>query len=200
MEALRGALSLLLDINIDYYVMVDMAGFVDLVDSIGGVEIEIHTAMNVGFSPAKEGEEPVRINVEPGRHQLDGRQALAYVRNRSDSNDGNRMRRQRCMLRALTDEMTPATLITRFPQIAEAIKGATTTNIPLSSVPDLLRVATSLGAADITTLAIGAPAHSIEPDFRGLPIVDPDAVRWRVASALSGLEQGLDYSDSPECP
>jgi LCP family protein required for cell wall assembly len=200
MEALRRTLSLLIGIPIDYYVMVDMAGFVDLVDALGGVDLTINDPMDVAFSPAREGEDPVAIDVEPGRHHLDGREALAYVRNRSDSNDGNRMRRQRCMLRALAAEATPGTLVARFPQIAEAIKESTTTDIPLSFVPQLIRIATGLDADDITTLAIGAPAHNDGYDFRNLPIVDTAKVQERVGRALAGLAAGQSFADSPECP
>jgi LCP family protein required for cell wall assembly len=200
MEALRRMLGLLLGIPIDHYVLVDMAGFVDLVDALGGVDVEISEAMDVAFSPAREGEDPVALVVQPGRHHLDGHQALAYVRDRTDSNDGDRMRRQRCMIRALAAEATPTTLVTRFRQIAEAIKGSTTTDIPLSSVPELIRIATSLQAADITTLAIGAPSHSNGYDFKNLPIVDPRRVRETVAGALSGLEAGESFADNPECP
>ena len=152
------------------------------------------------FSPAKPGEGWYWLNVRAGRHHLNGHQALAYVRNRSDSWDGNRMRRQRCMLRAIAAEMTPTTLLTRFHQIAEAIKNSTTTNIPLSGVPEFIEVASSLDFADITSFAIGAPAHSLGKDFRWLPMLDADAARQRVAEGLAGLEEGLDFTESEECP
>jgi LCP family protein required for cell wall assembly len=200
MEALRRTLSLLLGIPIDYYVMVDMAGFVDLVDAIGGVEVTVNESMDVAFSPAREGEEPVAITVEPGRHLLDGHEALAYVRDRTGSNDGARMQRQRCMLRALADEMTPSTLVSRFTQIAGAIKTSTTTNIPLSAVPDLIRLATALEGEDIATLAIGWPTHTGGTDYRGLPTVSPERVRSEIAGVLAGLQAGESFTDDSECP
>ena len=105
MEALRQTLSLLLGLPIDYYVLVDMAGFVDLVDALGGLDIYVTETMDVGFSPAKEGEDPVVVTIaEPGTYHLDGHQALAFVRNRTNTNDAARMRRQRCTLRALAAE------------------------------------------------------------------------------------------------
>jgi LCP family protein required for cell wall assembly len=200
MEALRRTLSELLGLPIDYSVLVDMAGFVDLVDALGGIDVTVTEAMDVAYSPAREGEEPVSITVEPGRHHLDGHQALAYVRDRSTSNDGARMRRQRCTLRALAAEMTPLTLVTRFSQIAGAIRESTTTDIPLNFVPDLISAAASLTAADIQTLAIGAPAHTTGSDYRGLPIVDAEKVRSRVAGVLWDLQQPeASFDEGSEC-
>jgi len=200
MEALRRTLSELLGLPIDYSVLVDMAGFVDLVDALGGIDVTVTEAMDVAYSPAREGEDPVSITVEPGRHHLDGHQALAYVRDRSTSNDGARMRRQRCTLRALAAEMTPVTLLTRFNQIARAIRESTTTDIPLNFVPDLISAATSLTAADIQTLAIGAPAHTTGSDYRGLPIVDAEKVRSRVAGVLWDLQQPeASFDEGSEC-
>ena len=88
MEALRQTLSLLLGLPIDYYVLVDMAGFVDLVDALGGLDVYVTETMDVGFSPAREGEDPVVVTIaEPGNYHFDGHQALAFVRNRTGSSD-----------------------------------------------------------------------------------------------------------------
>ena len=72
--------------------------------------------MDVGFSPAREGEDPVVVTIaEPGTYHLDGHQALAFVRNRTNTNDAARMRRQRCTLRALAAEIDPVTVATALP-------------------------------------------------------------------------------------
>jgi LCP family protein required for cell wall assembly len=190
MEMLRRTLSLVLGLDIDYYVLVDFAGFVDLVDAIGGVEVNLEIPMDVAFSPAREGEDPVAIDLEPGRHHLDGRQALAYVRNRDDSDDNTRMRRQRCMLRAVADAADVGTLVSAFPEIAEAISSSTTTDIPLSVVPDLIRIAAALDADRVATVGIGYPNHHDGLDYRGQPIIDVAKVRATVQEALAGAAAG----------
>jgi LCP family protein required for cell wall assembly len=187
MEALRQTLSLLLGIPIDHYVLVDFGGFVDLVDALGGVQVTVTETMDVGFSPAKEGEDPVRITVEPGRRLLDGRQALAYVRNRTGSSDYERMRRQRCMIRELAAELNPFTLLRSFPTIAEAIRTSTTTTLPLEVLPELIEMLGGLDTGDIATLAIAAPAFSqTERNYMNLPIVEA----WRVRAAVTELLDG----------
>ena len=63
MEALRQTLEVLLGLEIDGYVLVDFAGFVDLVEALGGVEVTVTESMDVAFSPAREGEDPVSVTV-----------------------------------------------------------------------------------------------------------------------------------------
>jgi LCP family protein required for cell wall assembly len=202
MEALRRVLSLLLGLRIDYYVLVDMAGFVDLVDALGGLDIYITETMDVGFSPAREGEDPVRVNIaEPGTYHLDGHQALAFVRNRTGSSDSHRMERQRCTLRALAAEIDGVTVATRFPQIARAVRESAKSNIPLSFLPDLVEYAATLDLNDIATVAFGYPYYAHELNFRNLPIVDPERIRAKVRAALDAVETVAGTADLTEtCP
>lgn len=186
MEALRETLELAMGIPIHYYALVDMGGFVDLIDAIGGVDIAVREPMHVRFSPAKEGEDWIVIQVEPGTVHLDGRLALAYVRNRSDSNDDVRTRRQRCLLRDVAANADPLKMLRSFPAISDAIKSSTTTNIPLGILPDLIEVVAGLERSEITTLALTSSNVARGVDYRGLPIVDVDRMRTVVGEVLAG--------------
>ena len=201
MEALREVMSLLLGIPIDHYVLVDFAGFVDLVDAIGGIDVNSTEEMHLAFSPAKEGEDPIEIDITPGRHHLDGRTALAYVRNRTGSSDSQRMLRQRCLLRDLGAELDAGTLLTRFTPIARAIASSTTSTLPLDLLPDLIRVVAELDGGDIATAAIGYPGHTLpELNYMNLPIVDAAKARATVAGLLAGLAEGTaGTSTAGEC-
>lgn len=201
MEAVRQTIELLLGIPIDAYVLVDFAGFVDLVDALGGVRVTVDRALDGGFSPAREGEEPVTIDVEPGVHLLDGREALAYVRDRTGTSDNERMRRQRCMVRELAANASTGTLLRKFPEISRAIRNSTTTTLPLDLLPTIVEALGALGEGDIATLAIGHPGFS-EPElnYRNLPIVDVQRTRRAVADLLSGVAQGTTVGQADECP
>ncbi len=189
MEALRQTLSRLLGIEIDYYVLVDFAGFVDLVDALGGVHVTVTESMDVAYSPAREGEEPVRITVEPGEYVLDGHQALAYVRDRTTGAQ-ERMRRQHCMMRDVAAEINMTTLLLRFPVISEAIRTSTTTNIPLDYLPYIIEAVGSLQADDIATFSISSYPYVEGLNYMNLPIVDAPAVRAGVADLLAGVSAG----------
>jgi len=186
MDALRETLQIAMGLRIDYFALVDMGGFVDLVDAIGGVDVAVKEPMHVRFSPAKEGDDWITIEVEPGIHHLDGRLALAYVRNRSDSNDDVRTRRQRCLLRDVAASADPVTMLLNFPEIADAVRDHTTTNIPLRVLPDLIKVAAGMQRSDVATIALSFRNVSKGLDYRGLPIVDTGMMRSTVARVLAG--------------
>jgi LCP family protein required for cell wall assembly len=191
MDALADTLEIALGIPIPLWVLVDMEGFVDLVDAIGGVEVNSLEPMHVTFSPEREGAEPIVIDIDPGRHRLDGRSALAYVRNRSDSNDLVRTRRQRCMLREVAASADPLTILSNFDSITAAVRDHTTTNIPLRLLPDLVEAAGSLDRSSIVTTAFQASArHAPDSNYRGLRIVDVDAVRATVQRTLEQVASG----------
>jgi LCP family protein required for cell wall assembly len=187
MAALRETLENLLRIKIDYYVLVDMSGFVDLVDAIGGVDVYVEKPMHIAFSAPEEGGEKALINVGVGEHHLDGLEALAYVRSRYGSSDYTRMRRQRCMLRSLATEATPATLVSSFSAIADAVRNSATTDIPVSFLPEFVTFATKLDVSDIETVAFQPTFYAPTRDFLGHPIPDVKRIRSKVKRVLTNV-------------
>jgi LCP family protein required for cell wall assembly len=198
MEALRQTLEVLLGIPIDAYVLVDFAGFVDLVDALGGVRVTVTESLHEVLSPAREGEGVIAIDVEPGVHVLDGHQALAYVRDRTGSSDGERMRRQRCMVRELAASADAGTLLRAFPDISRAIRASTTTTLSLDLLPEIIDALAGLDPDDIATLAIGGQFSS-RKNYLNLPIIEPDRVRAAVAGLLAGVAEGTTLGSADEC-
>jgi anionic cell wall polymer biosynthesis LytR-Cps2A-Psr (LCP) family protein len=113
------------------------------------------------------------------------------MRNRTNSNDATRMVRQRCTVRAVAAQASPATIALRFPQIAKAVMSSTTTDVPLSLLPELIEYAASLDASDIATAAFGYPGHAPRVDVRSLPIVDVGRVQATVQEMLAAVEAGV---------
>jgi len=109
-----------LDIKIDYYMTTDFDGFENIIDILGGIELDVEKKMYYkGID--------VLIDLKPGLQHLDGAQALQYVRWRSDSEaDFGRVKRQQKFLKALLQEMIAFKNIIKFPrllpEIAENIK------------------------------------------------------------------------------
>ncbi len=196
MEALSQTLSIALGLEIDYYVLVNMAGFVDLVDALGGIDIYAWEVMDVEYSPARPGEDPVAVVIpEPGYYHLNGHQALAYMRNREVGQDSARMRRARCTIRSLAAQADMATLMTRFPKIVEALRNSTTTNMPLIYLPDLMEALASLDAEDIATVVF-AEAYGTELGYQYKTIVDPELMQAKVRSTLAAVEEGAPEGES----
>ena len=198
MAALRDTVSRTLGIHIDYYVLVDFAGFVDLVDAIGGVRITSRETMDIRMSPAKEGEEDLILHITPGRHTLDGRSALVYVRNRTDTSDLVRTRRQRCFVREVVGQVSPSTVVLNFDRIARAISRYARTDIPLLILPDLIQVVADVEKTDIATMAIQPGYLADTINYRGLPVLNIDRTRAAVRDVMSGLGSG-DVGLNSEC-
>lgn len=199
MEALRQAIQTMLAIPIDYYVLVDMAGFVSLVDALGGVDIWVYESVHQGFSPAVEGGPIVRVDVDPGYHHLDGSQALAYVRSRDLVGDAGRVQRQRCMVRSMAAAADPMDIIWNFTAIASAIRDNTVTNIPIEFLPELVRAAAALDLSDIVTVSLTGSGYTDEKDWRQIPMPDLPDMRWRVRTILEGTATGSSEGDDNEC-
>ena len=124
--ALKQTISNLLGIPINYYVLVDLRGFVEVVDAFGGVRLTVTERLDDATSPAFPGEPLTTVDVSPGQVvQFDGREALAYVRTRRQSSDYRRMIRQRCFLTAMADQLDPIQALrhlTKLSQRREAVR------------------------------------------------------------------------------
>lgn len=88
----------LTSVRIDHLAIVDWAGFMELTDAVGGVELSIAEAT---YDPDRQ------IAWTAGRHRLTGEQALAYVRQRKGlpGGDLDRVRRQQAFIRGVTESM-----------------------------------------------------------------------------------------------
>jgi hypothetical protein len=105
------------------------------------------------------------------------------------------------MIRELSAAADPLTLLRRFPEIAEAIRSSTTTTLPLGSLASIIDAVAGLGAGDIATLAISAPAFSRGTNYMGLPIIDAARARSAVTDLLAGVSAGTTLGDAvDECP
>jgi LCP family protein required for cell wall assembly len=127
-------------LRVDYYVLVNLAGFRELVDAMGGVTVNINTPVAIGGSV--DHNRPPEDYLDPGPDQhLDGYEALWFSRGRWGADDYQRMERQRCMIDAIIDEADPANLLRRYQALAEAGKKIVHTDIPRNLVPAFVELA-----------------------------------------------------------
>ena len=94
--------------------------------------------------------------MQPGyTYHFDGRQALAYVRSRKDSNDYTRMARQRCFLSAMADQLHPLRLLRNFGSLARTVESNVRTDVPLDRLPALLRLVAGIDPRETLTETFG---------------------------------------------
>jgi len=185
MATLRDSVEMLLGINIDFYALVNMSGFVRVVDALGGVRTYVTGSVETEVSPAREGEDWIKVSIRPGWRRLNGHQALAYVRERKTSSDYVRMKRQRCMLKAVAASADPVTIVRRFASLSNAVKSSVRTDIPLDYVPTLVAHAAELDFDDIVTVGFTPPEYAPTGNHRNQPIPDIEAIRAKVEEILT---------------
>lgn len=142
LNLLHQTISYMLGLELDYYVEVNMAGFAALIDALGGLWVD--TGPNPvpvgGILPDGRRVKPDRY-IPAGRQLLNGEDALAFARSRTDSTDYARMGRQRCLLQNLLTQKSPTDILVNFQAVANATTDSVSTNIPQAVLPSLAALA-----------------------------------------------------------
>ncbi|HEL2401111.1 TPA: LCP family protein [Streptococcus suis] len=129
----------MMDINIDRYIEINMDGLVELVDAVGGIEVN----NTLGFPISISEYEPAYTAIVPtGKRLVNGDQALVYARMRYDDPEGDigRQRRQREVITAIVKKLLQLDGFTQYKKILTAISNNMRTDIEISTatIPELL--------------------------------------------------------------
>lgn len=164
---------------IDQIARIDLAGFERVVDSVGGVELEVDKRMR--YTDRAQG---LRINLRPGRQTLNGHEAMQYVRFRKDAEgDLGRIRRQQKFLRALAASVTRPRNLRRLPgTVVEVLRHLETSLSPVQ----IVALARLLATVDLATLdAAQLPGEARTIDKLSYFLADASA-----GTMLAGLRGG----------
>ena len=112
-------------LQVNYWAMVNLQGFRDLVDAVGGVTLNVRQPIPVGGLGSD-----VTGYIKPGNRKLNGHDVLWFSRAREGSDDYSRMARQKCVMSAMLRQISPQTAVTNFEAIATASSAMISTNIP----------------------------------------------------------------------
>jgi LCP family protein required for cell wall assembly len=152
-NALKAAVGLIFDVDVHYYAKVDLAGFVSVVDAIGGVTIDVPKRIVDETYPSELGGTE-NVVIDAGVQHLDGHLALAYARIRRHSGDFARMHRQRCVLGAIVENTDVFDLITGYRDLAEAVKSHVETDIPAERLGDFVELLSRMEVDRLASLRI----------------------------------------------
>lgn len=191
LEAVSGSLG----IKVQAYVLVDMEGFSKLIDAMGGIRIKAGGWVPMsgpmvdeanGIHGMPEGWIPA------GEQHLDGYHALWYGRSREFVDDYSRIQRQQCVQQAMLKQLDPATLLSKFQDIAEAGTKVVDSNISASQLGSFVDLAVKAKGQDVARLTIGPPdfdaSFSTVPDFG----IIHDKVRQLLGSQTTPSAGALD--------
>ncbi|WP_179445135.1 LCP family protein [Naumannella cuiyingiana] len=179
---------------VDYYVMVNFRGYRKLIDSLGGITVNINRHVPIGGNTDRGIPPEDQLNPGPNQH-LDGFQALWFARGRYGQDDYQRNIRQRCSVNAIIQQANPINVLQRYEAIASASASMVETDIPQEMLPAMVDLSLRVKDAKVRSLAAFDGDDSLstaDPDF--------DALRQRVQESIKETEQAAPKKQEPAPP
>ncbi|MGU7998806.1 LCP family protein [Streptococcus suis] len=181
----------MMDINIDHYIEINMDGLVELVDAVGGIEIN----NTLGFPISISEHEPAYTSiVQPGQQLVNGDQALVYARMRYDDPEGDigRQRRQREVITAIIKKLLQLDGLTQYKKILTAISNNMRTNIEISpaTIPSLLGYKDSV--SKLNSYQLRGVDQMVDAIYYQLPTSEHLLEMQNILKKSIGLEEKTD--------
>ena len=163
MEAASGVTGL----TIQFYILIDMQGFSNLIDALGGVDIVVDSDVPIHTD---ETFTVVAEWIKAGPQHLNGYYALWYVRSRYGTSDYDRMQRQAKLQEAILKQFNPATLLLEFQEVAKAGAQVVDTNIPEGMISPLLSLAQKTAELPFQTVEL-IPENGVDPHYPDFSVI-----------------------------
>ncbi|HEX5465629.1 MAG TPA: LCP family protein [Candidatus Limnocylindrales bacterium] len=160
-EALKGTLGYLYGLDVQYYIEVNFDGFQQIVDTLGGVTIDVQVPVTDQHYPDPDSG-PQNLYIPAGLQHLDGDRALAYARSRHASSDFDRAARQQRVILSVRQQTDPVTVLANLDSLVAAAKSAVHTDIPADLFPSLVRLAEQVDLKDLRQLVFTPPTYGTE--------------------------------------
>ncbi len=162
-----------LGIPIDHYVLLDFEGFKKIVDTLGGVTIDVEAPIRDHIFP-DDNYGYKTIYIPAGRQEMDGEMLLQYVRTRHGGDDFERMRRQQQALRALAQRAFDLDLLPRLPALIDTALDAISTDIQPLEILALANLGSQIGLDGLEMKAIDESFTTPFVTLDGAQILLPD--------------------------
>lgn len=176
-EAMREAVEGITGLKINYYGMVNLDGFQGLIDAMGGITLNIRDRIPIGRIGDITG------YVQPGIRKVNGYEALWYARSRAAADDYSRMARQKCVMNAMLQQLSPTKLVANFQSITEAAQGVIKTDLPASELDRFAELALKARKEPVSTVSFVPPAiNTGHPDLAKIQQMVKDAISSSSAS------------------
>jgi polyisoprenyl-teichoic acid--peptidoglycan teichoic acid transferase len=199
-QEIRGTVQEILGLQINQMVIVDLYGFQQLIDAMGGLDVNVKlsangTKLTIGGQHDASGRIfGVKGYFQPGPQHLDGYHALWYARTRAADDDTHRQMRQRCVVQAIVQQVNPASMVSRYPEIAKILKQRIYTDIRASDLPAFVELVQRVQRSKITSVAL----TSTQGVYSGNP--DYSLIRKLVKKAIAPPPPAATPSTTPATP
>lgn len=141
LRAVQMAIGTLIGRKLDGMVVVQLQGFVKLINAVGGLDINVPEAVYDQRYPLENGNGYVEVYIKKGKQHMTGRKALMYARSRHQDSDYGRMERQQIVLTALGRQLQKESLLVQLPELMGIAKQHLWTNLKRRDLPALMQLA-----------------------------------------------------------
>ncbi len=179
-----------MNIPIHHYLRFDFASFQEVINTLGGVEIEVDCPYIDQV-----------INLKPGVQRLTGEQALRYVRSRSTGGDLDRARRQQRIVWAVRNQVLKENLLPRVPALYQSLANSVQTDIGIVTTLRMIRFVLSINPDNVHSFVIAPPQLMTESWRQGMFVFVPD---WpAIATAAQNIFERPPFAETNtpvQCP
>jgi len=182
-----------LDIPIHHYMVIDFEGFVEVIDGLGGIEVEVPEEIYDPYYSWTElpGDYDPQ-SFEAGLQHMDGRTALAYARIRRSSDDLDRIQRQQRIMFAVMDKALSLDVLAHAVDLWREYKDAVDTDFNDLQIPGLAALAAQIPPDRVSALSLGpATVAYITPEGAAILLADDQGIQ-RLVQALFSDQQLLE--------
>jgi LCP family protein required for cell wall assembly len=170
-------------LKVNYYAMVNLQGFRNLVAAMGGLTLNVRDRIPIGV--------PVHDYIEPGVRKLNGFETLWFARSRHSADDYSRMARQKCVMSAMLQQLSPKMVLTKFEGLAKASESLLETNLPASELDTFVDLSLKARSQRIGTVSFVPPQiTTADPDIAKIHKMITTAIRHSEGSAGSAGSGG----------
>lgn len=131
-DSTRETVEGLLNIPVDYYFRVNFDAFIEIVDALGGITVDVPYEINELDENDKR-----TVHLKPGKQEVNGREALALARTRHQDSDVERGKRQQMILEAIADKATNVTSFTKYADVLAAVGNNMQTDMTFTEMKSL---------------------------------------------------------------
>jgi LCP family protein required for cell wall assembly len=157
---LRATIEANFGIPIDGYLLVDFSAFVQIVDALGGIDVDVPKTLHDTRYPDPRPEDPYAfktVHFDPGWQHMDGTRAIEYARSRMSTSDFDRAKRQQLILLAIRKRVLSPGGIVRWPSLARALMAGVRTNLNLGDLLGLALLAARIDPARLQQVVLEHP-------------------------------------------
>ena len=175
----KKAVQYALGIPIHYYVRINFEGFEKLIDAIGGITINVEEAIhdekypdsNYGY---------MTVDIPAGVQRMDGKTALQYARARHGGSDFQRAQRQQDVIKAVRDKVFSLNIpLTKIPEMLRIAGDSVQTDLGLGNMYELAKLGREIGSQNIKSAVIDESMTTPQMTPDGAQVLIPNRERIR---------------------